>query len=219
MKILFLLIAVLFSARAQAIKCYGDPRATQAIVYLHGRDTKLPNVLEKSNREVLKKIANELHVRIALPRAKNFCKGNPKKLCWLPEETVIASGAALTRAMQLSKACFSHPVKPILLGFSNGGYLSNRVLRFCLRTDFSAILSVGAGGGSLDTDPQDLKNCEKVHVLVSTTEASKEDAETFVERMKQKGGQIELSYFTGQHSVPMEETKEILEKLLVTGNN
>jgi hypothetical protein len=80
------------------------------------------------------KIAEELKIRIALPRALDKCSSRPG-LCWVMDskERVVKS---LEEAKKQSKECLIQQNKIGVLGFSNGGFLVSKVFQYCLPTGF-----------------------------------------------------------------------------------
>ena len=209
----FILTLLIFNQTSYATDCLGPINAKINVIYLHGIDTTKPNSLELQNRERLQKIANALSARISLPRSPQLCK-DQTKLCWNPNiDQAENAKALLQEATELSKECFhSNDSQPHLIGFSSGGFLVNKIIRYCLKRNFQSIMSIGASSATDESDPRDLTNCSPLRMLVSRTEATREAAEKFYSIIKQRNGNIRLDYFDGDHELPQKETLKILDE-------
>lgn len=218
MRILGLALLLIFPCLQAwaATECYGPTPAKAYIIYLHGIDSAEPGPLEQLNRTRLKKIAEDLGVRIALPRSPQPC-ADGKKLCWNPNADSPENAYAQLKAAQaLSKECFPQQgASPHLLGFSSGGFLANKILRYCLDAEFKTVTSVGAASAVSAGDPLDLRSCKPLRMLLSRTEATRNDAEKFMKAMLKRGGRVSMDYFEGNHELPLTETEKILSEQIL----
>ncbi|MBX3231478.1 MAG: hypothetical protein KF837_29400 [Labilithrix sp.] len=126
---------------------------------------------EMANREVLAALARKLSVRFALPRSSMACPTQPGSICWgwSFDDAELAAAASVVRAG--ARACFGDgPVT--LVGFSNGGYLLNKLIRSCsLKShvpEAVRAITVGAGvfHGPLEPSPESLTGCGELTMLV-----------------------------------------------------
>lgn len=209
MKLLGILLMSLIHPAYAATECFGPMDAKKQLIYLHGIDSKDPGELELLNRSRLKFIAESLNIRIALPRSETICRGD--QLCWnTGADTPELVLGRLQRARELAADCLSSTAPIHWIGFSSGGYLLNKLIRFCLDIDAASLLSVGAAGTAAASDPADLSTCTPLKLLVSRTEITRPDTESFYSSMRAKGALIELHYFEGGHELPLAETLQLL---------
>ncbi len=206
----FLWFALLIPHLSWSAECIG-PTNGVPVIYLHGIDTASPGELERSNRKNLERIARDLPARVALPRSPQTCK---RGLCWNPNtDTPSNTDQLIKEALRQSSSCFepSSP-PPILLGFSSGGYLVNKILRYCLNAPVRRLISVGAAGTTADSDPKALGDCLSLTLLVSQTEETRPAAEAFASVMRARNGSVSLRYFSGDHELPFRETLQLLQE-------
>src|SRR5262249_37570459 len=112
-------------------RCIGPADAKRFAVYLHGADAPALSDQEVGNRRTLAQIAKELSIRIALPRASSTCPNQPGSVCWGWTYNDAERTAAVTAIDAAAAACFPTDRRFVLIGFSNGGYLLEKLFRTC----------------------------------------------------------------------------------------
>ncbi|WP_141735201.1 hypothetical protein [Oligoflexus tunisiensis] len=143
----FLLSLMLTAAPAAAkpapTVCIGPTAAKGHLIYLHGltspdQDTKE----EVENHKVLEQLAQELSLRVALPRGSLCPTG---KLCWPakdPEEVLKTFEALRAKA----RTCWSGNPDYNLVGFSNGGYFGLKLYKVHSDPKLKRIIASGSAG-------------------------------------------------------------------------
>ncbi|MFY7842103.1 MAG: hypothetical protein ACOVQW_04840, partial [Actinomycetes bacterium] len=146
-------------------ECLGPLNANHFMVYLHGMDTVKPSPQEMNNRKVLKNIAGKLNLRIALPRAINKCPKDANQICWGWKFTDAGVEEVLKSSDSAIEECFPKAKKVGLLGFSNGGFAVNQIVKDCRTTNFDWFISVAAGGSWNEESSRDLSKCGKIYMF------------------------------------------------------
>lgn len=207
-----LLVSLLFSTAAFTTECIGPASATRFVVYLHGMDTNKPSEQEQKNRTALSAAAEKLNIRFALPRAVTDCPTNPKLKCWTWTEQ-DSIDPVLGQISQAANDCFSGNDFS-LLGFSNGGYVMNKIMRKCVQGKYSKLYSFGAGGEWAASDVQDLATCP----LSLSVNVGRGDhynvvpARDFHDHIKSLGGNVSYSTYSGGHRLTAEALIQALSK-------
>ncbi|MGE0328947.1 MAG: hypothetical protein AB7K71_36710 [Polyangiaceae bacterium] len=201
------------------VSCIGEVSAAHHVVYLHGMDTEPLSDQEQHNREVLAAVAKARGVRFALPRASRACPTQPGSVCWGWKFDDAEATAATARISAAAAQCFAGKAYG-LLGFSNGGYLLNKLLRSCrlkaTLPDAAWMISVGSAKfeGELEAEPKSLAGCGKL-LLVS----GREDTYNFdpkhhlFELLKAKGADAEHLEYAGGHVLEETALKQALERV------
>lgn len=191
-------------------QCIGPSTATRFVVYLHGMDTPVPGSLEMKNRSRLEKVANELNMRIALPRATVNCPSRPELKCWTWAVSENLE-PTLDRIENAANDCFPEQ-KYSVLGFSNGGYLVHKLLRACAHRNFTSLISYGAAGSWLASDPQDLSNCPlslSMNVGKSDSSVTTTSVKLY-EHFKALNADVSFQNYDGAHELTVESLLQSL---------
>lgn len=210
------ILMVFFSAPASAFDdCFGPKDSTNVAIYLHGVDVESLSSQELENRQVLKKISHSLNIGIALPRAKNKCP-NKTQICWgwnFNETGIIES--ALKIAQQSKEKCFPKAKNSGVIGFSNGGFVANQIVKDCKKNDLDWLISIGAGGSWNQNDKKDLSNCGSLTLM-----AGKKDKFNF-EPIKELGnwfkdhkGLVTVIEYDDGHTIPEKDLERILKSVI-----
>ena len=215
-KLLFLLFMLYFLPKAMAQECIGSETAKHFVVYLHGIDTQEPSPQEKTNREKLNSLAKKLNLRIAIPRATKKCPNEPAMLCWgWNFNDAEVTKLTLEEVAAKAKKCFPKAEKQILLGFSNGGFVVNRIVQDCLKTPYSKLVSIAAGGSWKTGTAQDLSRCGSIVFLIGQKDefnyVSVKKYETW---LKQNKATTKLVEFSGSHELPSNELEQVLRNII-----
>jgi predicted esterase len=190
--------------------CIGpdDPRGF--MVYLHGRDFDPPGTLELQNRRVLEQIAENLHIKIALPRGSETCGGNGPPRCWGWEISDSQTEEALKAIQSAADSCFGPGKSFGLIGFSNGGYVVDRIFRTCALQSSSWFISVGAGAANPPSAQwaSDLSGCGKFTLIEGTQDSQNYDkGGAYLSKIQLRGGHAHELQFEGGHEIPYEPTR------------
>lgn len=211
--IYLLILSTLPVARAQ--ECLGSEKAKHSVVYLHGMDTTSPSPQEMRNREVLNDLAQKLNLRIALPRAISICPNNQNQICWGWDFSDVSSiTSSLEIVSAAAKKCFSKSNHIILLGFSNGGFVVNRLIQDCLKTPYTQFISVAAGGTWNANSTKDLSQCGSLVLLIGRKDSSNyKPVKEYHSWLKQNKAATTLIEFPGSHELPSKELEQTLQAL------
>ena len=204
-------------AELRQATCLGPATASTFAVYLHGVDSPSPGEQEMDNRRTLARLADELTLRIALPRAKAACPEQPGSVCWgwsFGEAEIADAARGVDEA---ARACFGE--RPFrLLGFSNGGYLLTKALRSCsLRDRFPRareVITVGSAmlRGPLEVTPQKLEGCGTLVMLIGTRDTHNFDpSENYLRALSAKGASVRAERFDGGHTLPRDPLRAVLQ--------
>lgn len=123
--------------------CLNAGQSDTGLVYLHGIDIASVSGQERGNREKLLRIAEKLHIAVALPRATGICPVNAGQICW--GWTYSQEELKLVKE-RISSAAQTCGLKNViaLVGFSNGGYAVNALHSECMADSYGQLISIGA---------------------------------------------------------------------------
>lgn len=214
-RVLFIFL-FLVPTSAFAIECIGPQKAHHFLVYLHGMDTKTPGEQEQSNRKKLAVMAENLNLRIAVPRAVNSCPKDKNLVCWgwnFNDQTVIEKALASVDAA--AKECFPKEKKLGLIGFSNGGFVANQIIKDCTKTDFSWFVSIGAAGSWTQNNSKNLSHCGTLKLLAGKKDKWNYQPMKELElNLKTNKADVELVEYNDGHLIPSVELEGVVKKLI-----
>lgn len=198
-------------------RCLGPATASAFVVYLHGVDSTSPSEQEMDNRRTLARLADEMSLRIALPRAKATCPEQPGSICWGWSFQDAELAGAAQAVDDAARACFGE--RPFrLVGFSNGGYLLTKALRSCsLRARFpraEQVVTVGSAmlRGPLEPTPARLEDCGSLVMLIGTGDTHNFDpSENYLRALQAKGARVRAERFDGGHVLPHDALRAVLQ--------
>lgn len=197
-------------------ECIGPKTASNFAVYLHGMDTQKPSPQEQSNRQKLLKIADRLNIRIALPRATDLCPNDKNLLCWgwnFKDSKIV--DAALSTSVKAETECFPNKKKIGLIGFSNGGFIVNQIIKDCTKTEFSWFISIGAAGSWNDSSIKDLNQCGRISLLAGKQDKSNyENIKNLAAWLRKNKAQVRLIEYENGHEIPEKELEQELKGYL-----
>jgi pimeloyl-ACP methyl ester carboxylesterase len=131
------------AAAKPAATCIGPTAAKGHLIYLHGLTPPEKGTNEEAeNLKVLEQLAQELSLRVALPRGPLCPSG---KLCWPAkdrEETLKTFEALRAQA----HSCWSGNPEYHLVGFSNGGYFALKLYKAHNDPQLKRIIASGSAG-------------------------------------------------------------------------
>lgn len=211
-----LILLSLFSAPTYALdECIGSKDSNTVAIYLHGMDTESPSPQELENRKILKKISEILNVGIALPRSTAKCP-NKTQLCWgwnFNEAGIIDS--ALKTSQQTNEKCFPKSKHTGLIGFSNGGFVVNQIVKECRKNDFDWLISIGAGGSWNQTDKKDLSNCGSLTLMAGKKDKSNyESIKELKKWLTEKKANVTIVEYDDGHTIPEKDLQKVLRSVI-----
>lgn len=217
---LFLLLASCAKPGApvdlHAARCLGPKDARSFAVYLHGMDVPSLSDQEVHNREVLARVAHALSIRIALPRTMTACRNDPQQLCWgwtFDDQELAIATPAITRA---AHECFGDRDFDVI-GFSNGGYLVDKLFRSCSLATWlpgaRRLVTVGASmmKGPLEPQPGSLAGCGSLTMLSgSDDEHNADPEENLLHRLEAKHAAVRAIHYAGGHVLVEQPLRDAL---------
>lgn len=211
-----LILLSLFSTPTYAFdECIGSKDSKTVAIYLHGMDAESLSPQELENRKILKKISESLNIGIALLRSTAKCP-NKTQLCWgwnFNETGIVDS--ALKTAQQTKEKCFPKSKHSGLIGFSNGGFVANQIVKDCRKTEFSWLVSIGAGGSWNKNDTKDLSLCGSL--VLMTGKKDKYNYEPIKELgkwLKERRANINVVEYDDGHILPEKDLENILKSVV-----
>jgi hypothetical protein len=202
---------------AGAVQCLGDTiLAKRWVVYLHGMDSPSVSPQENENRKTLAELAEELHLRIALPRSSMTCPTQAGSICWGWKFSPQELESALKVITNARTECFSTQRPYDLIDFSNGGYLLTHWYRKNLDPAIDTPpQSMVAFGSELGTVPAqcNFKNLPPLTLAIGTEdEFNRDPKHRFFQELKSAGANAELIEFQGGHTLNKDALRKILTR-------
>lgn len=196
-------------------ECIGPKDSKTVAIYLHGMDTESPSNQELENRKVLSKISESLKIGIAIPRAKNKCP-NKSQICWgcnFNEDGVVENALQLASASQTQ--CFPKSTQIGLIGFSNGGFVANQIIKDCKKTDFKWLVSIGAGGSYNKNDKTNLNKCGALILMAGKEDKSNyEQIKSLEKWMNERKANVNFVEYESGHNLPEKDLEKVLKTLI-----
>ncbi len=207
---------LLTATSASAIDCIGSKDSKKVAVYLHGIDTEPPSTQEIQNRLILSSISKKLKMGFAVPRAKNKCPDN-KSLCWgwnFNDSESVESAIITAKATKLK--CFPKATSAGLIGFSNGGFVVNQIIKGCRKTEFSWFISIGAGSSWSENDKKDLSKCSSLILMAGKKDKfNYEPIKELGKWFKDQKANVNIVEFNDGHSLPEKDLENILKSFIL----
>ena len=197
----------------ESISCYGTG-SKGTLVFLHGMEDPSRRGAFLKDELILKKIADELNVKVALPRSGLTCNSS-SKVCWNMFTSLTSVEKLLKDIQSRSGRCFRVDQKTIYIGFSNGGYFLNKVSQHCLLKHDDRIISIGSAGSVIKNSHNE-KACSGLHLMVSSEERTYPETLRFYLALQKIKRRVGLSVHTGYHRIPYPELKNLLQIMLKT---
>jgi len=203
-------------AKSQMV-CIGSEQAANGAVYFHGIDSHQPSVQELLNREKLSALANELDMRIAVPRAQARCLEG--SICWGWALNDDEARQALDEVAAAVTACGVPGNNLGVIGFSNGGYLIAKLFRSNMFQDARPQISWGVAVSSAvmrgPIGPVPPKVSGRLVMVVGNSDQYNYDPkQNYFKELQKKSAQVYLFEFIGGHELPLAETRKALYKVL-----
>jgi len=193
--------------------CIGHTGAKNQAIFLHGIITEAKSGPQPNYRPLLEQVAKEARVRIAMPESKDPCRGDSKKRCWAGsngEELKDLWNAVLTK----SKKCIDIKKPFGLIGHSNGGYITGRIVMRCLQPQPNWAIAGGAAGDISHTAAAESTVCAPLTVFIGKKDLTNLKAKKFVEQMQAKKRVATLIEYSGAHDFQAKSLSEMILKLV-----
>jgi len=185
------------------IECIG--RGSTHVVYLHGIDSLGPSWQELENRQTIARLAEELDLAVAVPRASRPCP-SPSSRCWA-DDTLSAIRTA-------ARHCFGTPATVGAVAFSNGAFALGAAYQRCQATEL-AWVALGGGGAVGDGIAADLTGCGRIAIAMGTNDRHhRHFATDFVAALRARHARVELVEFDGGHRFDYAAMHAVLASLV-----
>jgi pimeloyl-ACP methyl ester carboxylesterase len=205
-------IASAEDSRLFSTECLGSKNDLQ-LIYLHGifqgNETHPPIEF----RDDLRRLANELPIRIAVPRSHLLCKRSKDRYCWGDDQPKTIE-EVYSKLLKSVASCFDVKKGFGIIGFSNGGYHATRAALRCLQPQPKFVLAVGSSGDSRLAVSPDLSSCAEVHLLIGIKDMTRDGARGFSEAAAKSKLRVSYATFNGGHTLPMPEVRRFLRDRL-----
>lgn len=188
-------------------KCLG-PKDGRPAIYLHGIDAPELSAHEKKIRGRLEELAENLDLRMALPRAPASCPKRESKLCWPREPKSVAKKTNEKLRAQAAKCFAGNGSDAGLIAFSNGGYLAAKILQLGLAPKPPWIVLIGAAPAA--PDELSPKTYPHVTVMAGRKDRVHGRARRYAEALERGGVEARFQPFAGGHDVPHTPLREVL---------
>lgn len=181
------------------------------LIYLHGLDPSKPSAQELGNRKLLSSLSKKFGLSFAVVRSKKQCRG--QNLCW-QAGTRAEMEASYRAIIHASRQCLPSKKKLVALGFSNGGYLLNKLVMNCVPHEFAEIVTVGAAGRQPPKMKADLGTCGSLTLMIGEKDQVFKKVLGLDRSLKQRKAKVKLKTFRGGHQLPEKELGEFLWRVV-----
>ncbi len=213
----FLIIQFILTVTASGLAavCIGAKNAKTVAVYLHGMDSEPPSDQELKNRSGLLGISKSLKMGFAIPRSQAKCPDG-KMLCWGWNFNDSKSvDTALAIAISAKAECFPNAASGGLIGFSNGGFVTNQIVKDCRKTDFKWLISIGAGGSWNANETKDLSKCSSITLLAGKKDKYNfEPIKNLGNWLRTRGANSKIVEYDDGHNLPEKDLEKLLKSVI-----
>lgn len=211
-RLTLILTLLISTSPSLATECIGSKDLKTGAIYLHGMDTEPPSAKELSNRSSLAAISKSLKIGFSMPRAKNKCPDN-RLFCWgwnFNDSESVES--AIVTAMNAKAECFPKATSVGLIGFSNGGFVVNQIIKDCRKTTFNWLISIGAGGSQNKNNEKDLSKCGSLILMAGKNDTyNYEPIKGLAGWLKTRGADIKIVEYNDGHVLPEKDLENVLK--------
>jgi predicted esterase YcpF (UPF0227 family) len=195
------------AAKTPGTQCLGPTEAKGHLIYLHGLTPPEKETQEEvGNRKVLEQLAQELSLRIAMPRASLCPTG---KLCWAAREKneVLKTFDVLR---EKARSCWKGQPAYSLLGFSNGGYFALKLYKVHQDPQLTHILATGSAG-TWDPKIDHAHPHTRFSLMIGRQDITLKKATQLADILRKTLPAFRFETFPGGHRLDHKTTKMLLE--------
>ncbi|MBC7659938.1 MAG: alpha/beta hydrolase [Chitinophagaceae bacterium] len=195
-------------AKSFPTECLGESKGAKGrLVYLHGFEPLKGgrSEAEEQNRQLLKRLAREFSLVIALPRGPP-CPN--QKLCWpsRDEDEVLDTFQGLEESIL---KCWDKDSTYSLVGFSNGGYYAFKIYK--LHQDKRLIRIIASGSSGLwDSGKEKPNPLSRFQLTIGDRDITLNDAKSFAGQFVKSVPDFRLRIFKGGHHLDYDALKGLL---------
>lgn len=197
------------SAPKSNTECLGPTSNPKGfVIYLHGLAP--PNRKDNEigeNREVLERLAKDLSLRIAIPRAA-VCPKN--QLCW-PARDKNQVLATFKSFRERAQVCFKGKPKYSVIGFSNGGYFAFKLYKAHQDPLLTRIISSG-GAGNWDDKKDKANPYSTLAFMMGNQDVTLKETTKLFEQVRKAVPGVNLEKFTGGHRIDYATLVNLIKK-------
>jgi hypothetical protein len=210
-------MTILMSKTASAISldmtCLGDPKAKNQAIFLHGFITEIKGKGPQPDYRIqLGQVAKDANLRIAMPVSKDPCRGDVNKRCWSGNNGKEIA-AIWNDVITASSQCIDVKKPFGLIGHSNGGYMTGRIIMRCLKPQPTWAVAGGSAGDISHTVGADTNDCATLTVFIGKKDLTNQKAKKFVEHLHAKRRKATFIEYNGVHDFEIESLVQLIRQL------
>jgi hypothetical protein len=205
-------ILIVSPALASAIDmtCIGNANAKRQAIFLHGIITETKGKAPQPNYQtLLERVAKDADLRIAMPVSKAPCRGDSTKRCWTGNDAKEIT-AIWNDVVATSSQCLDTKKPFGLIGHSNGGYMTGRIIMRCLKPQPKWAIAGGAAGDISHTAGAESKDCTTLTVFIGKKDLTNQKAKQFVKQLHAKNRKATLIEYSGAHDFQVKSLSELI---------
>lgn len=187
--------------------CLGSPDAKGHLIYLHGLTAPDQDTQEEGeNRKVLEQLAQELSLRISMPRG-SLCPNG--KLCW-PARDKNELLRTFDKLKEKAHSCWTGNPSYSLLGFSNGGYFAFKLYKAHQDPQLTHILATGSAG-TWDSKLDRANPASRFSLMIGRKDITLKKASQLADILRKVVPGFRFETFPGGHRLDYKTSKLLLE--------
>ncbi len=195
------------SAKTIESDCLGSPDAKGHLIYLHGLTAADQDTQEEGeNRKVLEQLAQNLSLRIALPRG-SLCPNG--KLCW-PARDKNEVLRTFEKLKEQAQKCWTGQSAYSVLGFSNGGYFAFKLYKIHQDPKLIHILATGSAG-TWDSKVDRVNPASRFSLMIGRKDITLKKASQLADILRRAISGFRFETFSGGHRLDYGTSKLLLE--------
>ncbi len=195
------------SAKTIEVDCLGSPDAKGHLIYLHGLTAPDQDTQEEGeNRKVLEQLAQDLSLRIALPRGFLCPNG---KLCW-PGRDKNEILRTFDKLREKAQTCWKGQPSYGVLGFSNGGYFAFKLYKLHQDPLLTQILATGSAG-TWDSKVDQVNPASRFSLMIGRKDITLKKASQLADTLRKAIPGFRFETFPGGHRLDYKTSKLLLE--------
>jgi surfactin synthase thioesterase subunit len=193
--------------------CIGATNAKRQAIFLHGIITETKGKGPQPNYlTLLDRVAKDADMRIAMPVSKAPCRGDSNKRCWSGNDGKEIT-AIWNEVIAASSQCIDTKKPFGLIGHSNGGYMTGRIIMRCLKPQPKWAIAGGSAGDISHTAGAESKDCAALTVFIGKKDLTNQKAKQFVKQMHTKNRKANLIEYSGAHDFQAQSLSDLILQL------